>query len=94
MPLIPGGNEQINRAIVTRFSQLPECVFCGASNWLPLDDLVMFRTAGSIIDSQASSTGWGLPCVALICTNCGQTQFLSALALGLGWMEPAQPETE
>ena len=88
--------EQVNIVTNTLLAKgVASCPACHRSRtWSVVNDLVMLhvqppQTFGSIIVG-----GPVLPCVAIVCSNCGNTQFHNVFALGLanvlGVQQPQQ----
>ncbi len=63
-------------------NQESKCSVCGQEEWTLSDGLVYFPLQENI--RSVSWEGRGMPCVAMICSTCGNTQFLNAITLGLG----------
>jgi len=84
MPFTPEQNKGILDALNQKV--LP-CSACGQSKTWQLvhEGPVMVPLANSAASPLTSlGTGPVLPCVAVICSNCGNTQFHHILKLGLG----------
>jgi hypothetical protein len=69
--IIAALNEKANRP----------CEACGVNNWSVLSDYSIFPLMS---DPRVQSTDRFLPCVVVVCMNCGRTQFFNVHILGLG----------
>jgi hypothetical protein len=67
------------------------CPCCRSDRWNLADGYVILPVSPSAVNRVES--GERLPCVALVCTNCGNTQLINLLVLGLGHLARRTPET-
>jgi hypothetical protein len=58
------------------------CPLCHQSNRWAFADAFYFMVAQDGLPN-VSLGGRGMPCAALVCSNCGNTQFINLLVLGL-----------
>jgi predicted nucleic-acid-binding Zn-ribbon protein len=79
MPFTPEQFHKIVEALQGRFKE--ECPSCAHKNFTVQDGLVMLgvqQQLGIVIG------GPTLPCIPVVCTNCGFTLLFNAIVLGLG----------
>jgi hypothetical protein len=63
-----------------------KCSVCGERHWLLLEHLIfapVYYPRGTIVNG-----GPNYPCVGMLCTNCGNTQFLNAVMIGVDERQP------
>jgi len=65
------------------------CPVCQTKNWNMVQDLVRLTLQPN--PATVALTGISLPLVAITCSNCGNTQLLNVLVLGLGEMFGIKP---
>lgn len=71
------------------------CPVCQRDRWTLSDGLTMF-----ILQEQVPGIVIGgpvMPCIAIVCTNCGNTHFLNLFVLGVAeefGIKPAKADTE
>ena len=58
------------------------CPVCDTNEWTIADGFVYFPVQDNINVMRVG--GRGMPCLAMTCSACGNTQFLNMLTLGLG----------
>src|SRR3972149_4626219 len=89
MAFTPKEQQRILSVIRSRVPALHGCAVCGHPNWTLADGIVAF----AIQETPGVFTigGRTLPCVAIICNNCGNTHFLNVLVLGIG--DLAEPKS-
>jgi hypothetical protein len=73
--------QKILGAIRTKVPQMGKCPICGNPHWTLADGFVSLPIQGQI--GGIVLGGPTLPCVPIICTNCGNTALLNAMLLGL-----------
>jgi hypothetical protein len=76
--------ENILAALKNKAASYAKCPSCGESDW-GLSDGYFFFTMQKLKEPAISKRP-GLPCIAVLCNHCGNTQFLNMLILGLGEM--------
>lgn len=76
-------DDKITRAINSKMPNGPgECTVCSENSWTydsTLFEVREYQGGGMVIGGRSSI----LPTIALTCSNCGNTQFLNAVTLGL-----------
>jgi hypothetical protein len=82
MPFTAQERERIVAAIREKAPQFSRCSICGHSNWALQDQLVIHVLQDN--PKAFMLGGPSLPCVVIVCANCGNTYFLNAMVLGLG----------
>jgi predicted nucleic-acid-binding Zn-ribbon protein len=73
--------QKLLAAIQARVPSIRNCPVCGNNNWTLANGYVQLP-----LQKEIGSTVLGgpvLPCVPIICTNCGNTVLLNAFILGL-----------
>ena len=65
-----------------------KCPMCLQSNWLIEDLQVRVQASNAILG------GKGFPLIAIICKNCGNTQFLNMFIMGLLANQPSEEESD
>ena len=70
--------------ITARMGSDPKCPMCSGSDWT-LGDMPLRVQA-----SDALVGGLGFPLLGLVCENCGNTQFLNMLVMGLLKNQPSE----
>lgn len=82
MPLTPQQQSQIITAFNQRIGGYTRpCAVCGATQYTLADGFLWFQLKSSLPALQLG--GPGIPCVAIVCNNCGNTLFLNLITLGL-----------
>lgn len=84
-PLKPKFSEAENKEITDRINERANrrpCSVCGHEGEFRLADGFVFLVTQSAAQALDIS-GMGLPCIILVCRNCGNTQLLNMLILGL-----------
>ena len=61
--------------------RIPACPLCGTNAWTLADGFVALPLQGDF--SAFTVGGPVLPCVALVCNNCGNTYLINVLNIGL-----------
>lgn len=82
MALSPEQKNKILDRIKERTRTVRSCVVCGNNKW-ELSDGFTFLTIQENL-STLNLGGRGQPCVAVTCNNCGNTNLLNLMVLGLG----------
>ena len=72
---------QILSALTTKMGEIKPCPLCGDNNWQLQDGLV--RLVVQEKKTRLSLGGRNFPCIALICSNCGNTHLVNLISLGL-----------
>ena len=67
------------------------CPLCGNQRWTLANGFVYVTLQPDFGGVYVGGTG-GLPSVALVCTNCGNTHLLNLVTLGLGHLFGVQAE--
>ena len=81
MSFTPKERERIQAAIAARRPAVGTCPLCGYRTWSLQDGFVI-----PILQESAASldlTGPAIPSVVITCGNCGNSQFLNVIVLGL-----------
>jgi hypothetical protein len=88
MAMKPEDRQKIIDAITTRIAAAQKehaqpvgCPICGQNNWDIGEDFVSIGTADVL---GVLTEGKYLPSIVLVCTTCGNQQFMNLVALGLG----------
>ena len=82
MKLTPESKERIARAVNERLPAIGSCSLCGHTQWVLGDGITLHAVQQ---ETKGHSLGGpGMPCIPLVCGNCGNTHFLNLLRLGLG----------
>lgn len=88
--------KRILAAIKQRVPDAGACPLCRSPHWTLAEGLVFLvlqeQPAGQEPAVPVSLGGSGLPCAAIICTNCGNTHLLNLLTLGLAELFEASVE--
>lgn len=85
---------QITSAIASK-NVTGRCPLCGNLKWTLVDGFVYLTLQQDFAGVYIGGSG-GLPSVAIVCTNCGNTHLLNLVTLGLGHyfgIVPPVPET-
>ena len=77
-------------AALTAKAPSPRCPLCGHTNWQLNDGFVFFVLQKNL--DQLNLSGQGIPGVSISCGQCGNTQFLNAITLGLRHLLHVQAE--
>jgi predicted nucleic-acid-binding Zn-ribbon protein len=80
MALSPEQKDKILDRIKERTQTIRKCVVCGNNTWELSDGF--FSMQENL--SKLNLGGRGQPCVAVTCNNCGNTNLLNLMVLGLG----------
>jgi hypothetical protein len=77
----------VNRIFDALSKRIPEgkmrpCSLCGTIDWLLGQGYVMISTQDD--PTGVALGGSAIPCVAVVCKNCGNTHFINLLQIGLG----------
>lgn len=89
MPFTEDEKQKILATIKAQVPKIGNCPVCGNSNWTLADGYIQLPVQdklGSVVLG-----GPVLPCVAIVCTNCGNTVLLNVFALGLKDMLEKKP---
>lgn len=81
MAFTPSEYEEIKAAVARVHTQ--PCPVCGRSDAFGISDEGFVMLTLQENPRSLSLEGSALPCIALICTNCGNTELLNAIVLGL-----------
>jgi hypothetical protein len=74
---------KIRTALSERGALGQGCPTCGKPDQWSMADAFYFLVAQDELPN-IQIAGRGAPCAALVCTNCGNTQLINLLTLGLG----------
>ncbi len=86
MPLSQEEKERILQAVQQRVSQLGKCAICGHGQWTLADGYVVLSVQDNLAGALTGGLpigARGIPCVAIVCNHCGNTQLINVIALGL-----------
>lgn len=91
--LTPEHREKVKQWLVVKSAPLiGKCPVCGARDWSLLDHIIDFKPYHP--EGTLFLGGPQYPAVGLFCQNCGNTQFLNAVKMGLVPPGSREPATE
>ena len=74
--------------LIEKLGNDPKCPMCSQSNWHLANIQVRVQAPNALLG------GRGFPLIAMICQNCGNTQFLNMLVMGLLEKQPSEEESD